>query len=196
MFPPQTIYNKAATMDMNMPNPNPRGERSADPSARLCATGPDVMDLAAYVDETLSDQLRRSIEEHLAGCQACRAAVDDAIQHRVERDETPLVFVPPAIIEAAAALVIRDREWQSQSQMPKNARAPAHWMTIVRRGVAAAALVAICFAGYAVGALISAPKSDASDSLGVAMSFGLTDSSDQSADENELFALSLSEASS
>src|SRR5262249_10980939 len=146
IFPPPTLYNKVAAMAMNEPHSFP----SPESFPGLCAMGPDLMDLAAYADGKASDQLRQSIEAHLVECDACRAAVDDAVQQRLQQNDVTMILVAPAVIEAAAALVMGDRVAQGapQTLAPKSARLSMPWITIVRRGVAAAALVAICFAGY------------------------------------------------
>lgn len=185
-------------MSTSNPNPNDLSQSFGDAAPAPCATGPDLMELAEYVDGRVSDRRRQVIEAHLVSCDACREAVADASEARLERDGSPLVFVSPSVIEAAAALVSGDlaARGRAHAHILKEVRASPQWITIVRRGVAVAALIAICFAGHAVGTLISGATANSSDSLGVAMSFGLTDSSDQSNDDGELFALSLSEASS
>src|SRR5262245_12723688 len=113
-----------STRSSNSPSPD---ERLAEAPSMLCATGLDLNDLAAYVDGRLPDAERQTIEAHLQGCGACRDAVDDARQARLEGGEDSMVLVPPAVIEAATALVRIDRSGRVRS-MPM-------WVTVVRRGV-------------------------------------------------------------
>jgi anti-sigma factor RsiW len=195
MFRPPILYNKVAPMSDSLRNPDDLPE-STHPAA--CANGPDFMDLAAFVDDRLSDSQRQEIESHLTICDACRAAVADARESREQENESRMIFVPPAVIEAATALVTGTRDERVGAEhhdILKHVRT-SRWITFVRRGVAIAALIGICIAGHSVGTLISGGSRDEPDSLGIAMSFGLTDSSDQADDEGELFAISLSEASS
>ncbi len=106
-----------------------RAEAPARPDA--C---PAMVTLAAWVDGRLNDAEREAIEEHLAGCGACLAAV---VESRAARAEA-LEAMPLAVVESAAA-VVRGR------------LRPAAWRVgawVLR----AAAAIAVCVAAYRAGA--------------------------------------------
>src|SRR4029453_3919534 len=127
IFRPPVLYNKVAIMNTSHSNSPPHDEHSADAREKLCARGPDLLDLAAFVDGTISDdQARQAIDSHLSGCDACREAVDDARQAQLERHADSIVFVPPAVIEAAMALVPADGA--------ATRRLHPLWLPNVRRG--------------------------------------------------------------
>ena len=49
------------------------GERYADEPGRRCVDFVEM--ITAYLDRTLTDDIRRNVDEHLAHCAGCRAAV-------------------------------------------------------------------------------------------------------------------------
>lgn len=68
---------------------------------------PDAMDLAAYIDGTLSPDARATLEAHLAGCEPCRLEVlqvDGIVRAAPARQRRALL--PLGALAAAAVLLL------------------------------------------------------------------------------------------
>ena len=184
---------------MISPKPHDR-EPAPDEASALSScpnSGPSIMDLAAFFDGTLSQDLRESIDRHVASCPVCQEAIEDLIQARSDERET-LPLVPAHVLAAAMGLV------------PEAVEAPiplirAHWstrgfnwgFTWSRRAVAAAAVIGISLAGHALGRAMSATGGDESnDSLESLVSFGLIDQSnaDSSSGDSDALSFGMTEA--
>jgi anti-sigma factor RsiW len=165
-----------------------RSDLDAPPFSLCSAEGPTLLDLAAYIDGAATESQRQSIQAHLAACAACREAVHDAQEARLQGSGS-LTFVPQHVLDAAMNLV------PSPQHEPVSARHRRIWPAASIRFAAAAAAVAVCVVGHAVGGMLTMSQ-DPSESLDAAASFGLvdSDSSDAEPTETELLALALAEA--
>lgn len=115
------------------------------------ATCPPAIELAAWIDGRAADSGAEAVEMHLAACSVCRAAVA-AIRLR------------PAVREPR----LRFADWLAPSL------APGRW------GLAAAASIAMCFAGYSIGAGRTTLDAVTTDEILLReMSFGLLNGSDE-----------------
>lgn len=150
--------------------PHPDDERrlwaqcaAAEPAARSAC--PPAIELAAWIDGRAAGPERDMVEAHLAQCAECREAVG-GIRLAREGVAGSLAGAPERVKEAARMLV-------GASLEPRERRLyPAGWQTIGRWGMAAAASVAICVAGYRAGG--SWPAAAGTDDVVlVEMSFGL-----------------------
>ena len=155
---------------MTNDQPHPDDERRvgaqfarANPGARAACLPP--MGLAAWIDGRATGPERDMIEAHLAQCAECREAVG-GIRLARKAVAGSLVGAPERVKEAARMLV---------GASPDSRERRLHlagWQTIGRWGVAAAASVAICVAGYRAGG--SWPAAAGADEVVlVEMSFGL-----------------------
>ncbi len=150
--------------------PHPDDERrlwaqcaAAKPAARSAC--PPAIELAAWIDGRAAGPERDMVEAHLAQCAECREAVG-GIRLAREGVAGSLAGAPERVKEAARMLV-------GASLEPRERRLHlAGWQTIGRWGMAAAASVAICVAGYRAGG--SWPAAAGADEVVlVEMSFGL-----------------------
>ena len=155
---------------MTNDQPHPDDERrlwaqcaAARPAARSAC--PPAIELAAWIDGRAAGPERDMVEAHLAQCAECREAVG-GIRLAREGVADSLAGAPERVKEAARMLV-------GASLEPREGRLHlAGWQTIGRWGMAAAASVAICVAGYRAGG--SWPAAAGADEVVlVEMSFGL-----------------------
>ncbi len=114
--------------------PEPQGR------GRCC---PDALELAGYVDGRLEEDARETVEAHLAECEQCLQAVADTRTLAV-------VAAPATMIERGRALVGPAEASQ------RGLRVLARIGRAVAWPMAAAASVAVCVAGYRVGAGVAA----------------------------------------
>lgn len=119
---------------------------------------PDALELAAFLDDRLSDEARGALEAHLAECPACREAVSDVRAFPADPDDAP-----PEVVRAARALVGE--------------------RLVLRRvggwGLAAAASIGVCFIGFRIGVgTVAAPREGPEHTLVAEMTFGVFGSID------------------
>lgn len=77
--------------------------------------------LSAWLDQELSDEARRKVDEHLAGCAACRAVVDDLqrlhqqcnAELKVSQEEVNRLVESALAHYQPATLVYRPRPWRA-----------------------------------------------------------------------------------
>lgn len=150
---------------------------------------PGPLELAAYLDGRAADEQRERLEGHLADCPACRAAVGElrdllaepiqAMPMTAESRERVAGLIRPVAPGTAAGpgAPPRHRPWASHA---------------LRRGLAAAAAVAVGYVGYATGT--RAPRVEESSAIVAEMSFGLAGTSDGAAADDDVLLQAFSEA--
>jgi hypothetical protein len=144
---------------------------------------------------------------HIADCDACLELVRGLRADVGEiDDESRLVLVPAHVLESAMGLREGDDKSGRVAEIVVRARDGRLWMTSARRGLAAAAALAIVVGGYHIGRSLTPQPAvvaaDNSDSLG--LTFGLLDATllpDSDGDDRDdyglgLFAIAMKEGQS
>jgi hypothetical protein len=141
------------------------------------------MDLAALCEGRLAGDALERLEAHVARCHACLDLVGGLrAELREISGAAPLTLVPAHVLQAAMDLRSRDAEHVHASGRPL-------WLTSARRGLAAAAMLAIVAGGYHVGRSLPAgdPTSPTKESDPSGLTFGMVDFT-SSLDEDALQA--------
>jgi anti-sigma factor RsiW len=149
----------------------PRGRRGgAGGGSGPC---PTPGDLAAFIDGRASPDERQRIEQHLAECDECLAALRDA------RD----------VLAAGPAVAPRRLVARAKALVPAAAPPRVRWRVAARWAAAAAAAAVIALAGFFAGASTYRSREATETRVAREVSFGLADGADEAlAVEAQLFA--------
>jgi anti-sigma factor RsiW len=142
---------------------------------------PDPIELAAYLDGRCDERQLVTVETHLAACGTCLAAVRDARELALSADRPD---VPASVLDAARELVQPAPRPHRESAVVL----PSLW-PLARWGLAAAASIAVCVAGYLIGTGTSRADRHAGE-LTADLTFGVIGSSDED-DDLDLVMLAL-----
>jgi predicted anti-sigma-YlaC factor YlaD len=154
-------------------------ERTRRPRPAKSGPCPDPLLLAAYLDGTAAEAEVRQVEEHMASCPACLAAVG---QVRGLLAAPPMI-APRRTLDRAKAL----------APATAAAAAASRWSAVARWAAAATAAAVVGYLGFTAGHTTSLSRTALADTLVCETSFGLADESCQAFPEDD-FLMALKEA--